>query len=76
MRPETGRVIRRFAYLIEAVCMFGLLSIARDRVAVKSIAGVEVRHWLSAGLALGITLWIVGTAALYWPRKTPSQRES
>ena len=74
--PATGRVVRRFAYLIEAVCMFGLLSIARDRVALRSIAGVELRHWLSAGLALGITLWIVGTAALYWPRKNPTQRET
>jgi len=75
MRPETGRVIRRFAYLIEALCMFGLLSVARDRVAVRSIAGIELRHLLSAGLAVGITLWIVGTAVLYWPRKKPGQSE-
>jgi hypothetical protein len=76
MKPETSRVVRRIAYLIEAVCMFGLLSIARRPMEPRRFAGLELRQWLSAGLALGLTLWVVGTVTLYWPRKkTPRTPE-
>ena len=33
----------------------------------QPFGGLDQRQWLSAGLALGITLWFVGTIAVYWP---------
>ena len=73
MLVETGRLLRRLAYMIEAVCMIGLLSIARGRVDLKPVAGFDQRQWLSAGLALGISLWVIGTAIVYWPREKPGE---
>ena len=69
MRPETGRMLRRIAYVLEAVSMLGLLSIARRGGEPGRFAGLAAAQWLSAGLALGLSLWVVGTTILYWPRK-------
>jgi len=75
MRPETSRMLRRIAYLIEAACMLGLVSIARRGDEPGRFAGIPLRQWLSGGLALGLTLWAVGTTTLYWPRKKTREPE-
>lgn len=74
MTRETGRVVRRIAYLIEAGCMLGLISIRRQGAEPGQFAGIDLTRWLTGGLALGLSLWAVGTATLYWPRRKPDER--
>jgi hypothetical protein len=68
MTPQAGLILRLIAYLIELISMVGLVFAARQRVEPRRFAGLDQRQW-SAGLALGLTLWVISTAIIYWPRK-------
>lgn len=74
MTPHIGRTLRLIAYLVEAISMIGLVLVARQRVEPQRFAGLDQRQW-SISLALGLTLWVVSTAIIYWPRKTKKPGE-
>jgi hypothetical protein len=68
MTPQIGRTLRLIAYLLEAISMIGLVLASRQPIEPRRFAGLDQRQW-SFGLALGLCLWVISTAILYWPRK-------
>jgi hypothetical protein len=75
MTPATGQTLRRLGLLVEAVCLLGLLSLARGNVGlVRAGWPLDPSVLLAAGLAVGFTLWLTGTLAIYWPRRDRSRR--
>lgn len=70
MKPATGQTLRRIGLLLEALCMLGLLSVARGQAPLQEFAGLTQVQYMTAGLVLGFVLWFVGTAAIHWPRKS------
>lgn len=62
MGPVTAMNVRRLGLIVEALCMFGLLSAYR-REALNLVFGVPVYRIFQGGLAVGFVLWFVGTIA-------------
>lgn len=64
MSPGTAMNVRRLGLIVEAVCMFGLLSAFRSKAVEPPMAfGVPLYRIFQVGLAVGFVLWIVGTIA-------------
>jgi len=47
--------------------MIGLVLAGRQPVEPRRFAGLDQRQW-SVGLAIGLALWVISTAIVYWPR--------
>ena len=62
MRPATAMNVRRLGLIVEALCMFGLLSAYR-REDIALAFGVPVFRIFQGGLIVGFILWFVGTMA-------------
>jgi hypothetical protein len=67
MTPATGSILRRVGLLIEAISLFGLLSLARGQADVWARRGIDPSVLMAGGLALGFLLWLAGTLAIHWP---------
>jgi hypothetical protein len=67
MDARTGLVLRLVGPLIEIVCVLILVNV-RDRG--RLALGVPVEYFLYAGLALGLTLVVVGLTCVR-PRRDP-----
>ncbi|MDR3634959.1 MAG: hypothetical protein P4L84_14235 [Isosphaeraceae bacterium] len=64
MGPTTAANVRRLGLIVEAVCMLGILSLARRNAAEPELVlGVPLYRVFQAGLACGLVLWFVGTIA-------------
>jgi hypothetical protein len=74
MKPATAQNIRRLGLAVEAACLLGLLTIARQPIGPRKVLGVDQSQALMTGLALGFTLWLVGTASYYWPKRKPGEK--
>jgi hypothetical protein len=69
MTPDTGQILRRVGLLVEAISLLGLLSLARGHGEVWRTRGLDPSVLMAGGLALGFTLWLIGTLAIHWPRR-------
>jgi hypothetical protein len=65
MKPATAQNIRRLGLAIEAICLLGLLTIARHQIGPRKFLGLDQSQALIIGLAFGFTLWLVGTVSYY-----------
>ncbi|MFO0909376.1 MAG: hypothetical protein U0794_13665 [Isosphaeraceae bacterium] len=61
MPHRGGQTFRRMGLLIEAVCMLGLISVARGNNEGWRRSGLDPSIILTAGLAVGFMLWAFGT---------------
>ncbi len=71
MRPAAGPILRRVGLLIEMACILAL--VAGD-IEGRSVAGVDARHLLIAGVALGFVIWALGLALLFRDRRRSRSR--
>ena len=69
MTPAQGQTLRRAGLVLEALCVLGLLALARGKVQIGKGSGLDPSLVMAAGLGLGFVLWAVGTAAIYRGRR-------
>jgi hypothetical protein len=71
LKPATGQILRRVGLLFEALCLLGLISVQRDpQFRLQTFAGLNQVQYMKLGLGVGILLWVVGTLAIHWPRRS------
>ncbi len=67
MNANTALTVRRLGLTIEVVCLLGLLSVYRSQdIEPKRFLGITLGQALTTGLALGFTLWVLGTITYYY----------
>ena len=71
MTARTGLTLRLLGPLIEVVCLIALVNV-RDRG--RLAFGVPVEYPLYAGLAVGLSLVVVGLAFVKSPDRRPVDR--
>lgn len=70
MTAAGGQMVRRLGLLIEAVCMLGLVSVARGNGAsLRSALRMDPGTVLVTGLALGFCVWAFGTFQILQARR-------
>lgn len=71
MTAATGQTLRRTGLAIEALCMIGLLSVARGRTEFWARIGADPSVVLAAGIGVGFLIWATGTYAILRARRKP-----
>ncbi len=71
MTARTGLTLRLVGPLIEVVCLIVLVNV-RDQG--RRVLGVPVEYPLYAGLAVGLTLVVVGLASVRSTSRSPLDR--
>jgi hypothetical protein len=74
MTSAHGQILRRIGLVIEALCMLGLLGLARGRVDIWNGFPIDPSRFLTISLGIGLLLWVAGTVAIYSGRKRPDDR--
>jgi hypothetical protein len=69
MTSAQGMTLRRFGLAIEAACMIGLLSLSRGNFTIWNGFPFDPSVTLTAGLAVGVLMWAVGTWTIYASRR-------
>jgi hypothetical protein len=69
MKSESGLILRRTGLLIEMVCLLLFVALRHSE---REVAGLDLRHVLIAGLAVGFVIWVVGMALFLV--QTPTHR--
>ena len=74
MTSAQGQMLRRSGLAIEALCMLGLLGLARGKFDIWNGFPIDPSLALSIGLGLGMVTWSVGTWAIYSSRRKSNER--
>jgi hypothetical protein len=64
MNSATGQTLRRLGLLIEAVSIFGILSVRRGNVGVWQRSGLDPSVVLTAAFVVGFVMWLAGTVLI------------